>query len=181
MQPAPLSPDALNKFVEGATRHLHGTPLLFQSAAHGTLHFVGGENSALRVWTIAADGSSAYQAGSNEIASAQSPRPPGGMPGWSITLAANNGVDGIVAAMIPYKDSNMTLSPGRFLIYDAQNFAANPDGSKRIQILWTARTGARITPSRTPSSIARSFGTDEYTVPPTMDALMSTGCRLEQD
>ncbi len=136
MQPAPLSPDALNKFVEGATRHLHGTPLLFQSAAHGTLHFVGGENSALRAWTIAADGSSAYQAGSNEIASAQSPRPPGGMPGWSITLAANNGVDGIVAAMIPYKDSNMTLSPGRFLIYDAQNFAANPDGSRRMQILW---------------------------------------------
>jgi hypothetical protein len=136
MQPSPQSPDALNKYVNGATRHLHGTPLLFQSAAHGTMHFVGGENSALRAWTIAADGSSAYQAGSNEIASVQSPRPPGGMPGWSITLAANNGAEGIIAAMIPYKDSNMTLSPGRFLIYDAQNFAANPDGSKRLQVIW---------------------------------------------
>jgi hypothetical protein len=136
MQPAPQSPDALNKFVDGATRHLHGTPLLFQSATHGIMHFVGGENSALRAWTIAANGSSTYQAGSNEIASAQSPRPSGGMPGWSITLAANNGADGIIAAMIPYKDSNMTLSPGRFLIYDAQNFVANPDGSKRMQVLW---------------------------------------------
>jgi hypothetical protein len=136
MPPSPSSPDALNKFVDGATRHLHGTPLLFQSAAHGTMHFVGGENSALRAWTIAADGSSIYQAGSNEIASAQSPRPPGGMPGWSIALAADDGNDGIIAAMIPYKDSNMTLSPGRFLIYDAQNFVANPDGSKRIQVLW---------------------------------------------
>jgi hypothetical protein len=136
MQPAPQSPDALNKFIDGATRHLHGTPLLFQSAAHGTMHIVGGENSALRAWTIAADGSTTYQAGSNEIASAQAPRPPGGMPGWSITLAANNGADGIIAAMIPYKDSNMTRSPGRFLIYDAQNFGANPDGSKRMQVLW---------------------------------------------
>jgi hypothetical protein len=134
--PAPASPDALNKFIDGATRHLHGTPLLLQSATHGTMHFVGGENSALRAWTIAADGSTTYQAGSNEIASAQSPRPSGGMPGWSITLAANHGVDGIIAAMIPYKDSNMTLSPGRFLIYDAQNFAANPDGSKRMQVIW---------------------------------------------
>ena len=136
MQPSPQSPDALNKYIDGATRHLHGTPLLFQSAARGTMHFVGGENSALRAWTIAADGSSTYQAGSNEIASVQSPRPPGGMPGWSITLAANNGADGIIAAMIPYKDSNMTLSPGHFLIYDAQNFAANPDGSMRMQVLW---------------------------------------------
>jgi hypothetical protein len=136
MPPAPQSSEALNKFVDGATRHLHGTPLLFRSAGRGTMHIVGGENSALRAWTIAADGSSAYQAGSNEIASAQSPRPPGGMPGWSITLAANNGVDGIIAAMIPYKDSNMTLSPGRFAIYDAQNFAANPDGSKRMEIIW---------------------------------------------
>jgi PQQ enzyme repeat len=136
MQPAPQSPTALNKLPGGATRHLHGSPVLWQSAAHGLMHFVGGENSALRVWTLSANGSSTYQAGSNEIASPLSPRPPGGMPGWSITLAANNGVDGIIVAMIPYKDSNMVLSPGRFLVYDAQNFATNPDGSKRLQVIW---------------------------------------------
>jgi outer membrane protein assembly factor BamB len=136
MQPAPPSPTALNKLPGGATRHLHGSPVLWQSAAHGLMHFVGGENSALRAWTLAADGSSTYQAGSNEIASPLSPRPPGGMPGWSITVAANNGADGIIVAMVPYKDSNMLLSPGRFLVYDAQNFATNPDGSKRLQVIW---------------------------------------------
>jgi hypothetical protein len=47
------------------------------------MHFVGGENSALRAWTLSANGGSTYQAGSNEIASPQSPRPPGGMPGWA--------------------------------------------------------------------------------------------------
>jgi hypothetical protein len=134
--PAPASPMELNLFPGGATRHLHGTPLLFQSAVHGTMHFVGGENSALRAWSIAADGTTAYLAGGNEIASPQSPRPPGGMPGWSITLAANNGADGIIVAMVPYQDSNMLLSPGRFLIYDAQNFATNPDGSRRLQVIW---------------------------------------------
>jgi len=136
MQPAPSSPTALNEFPGNVTRHLHGTPLVWQSDAHGLMHFVGGENSALRAWTIAPSGQSTYLAGSNEVASAQAPRPPGGMPGWSITLAANHGADGIVVAMIPYTDSNMELSPGRFLVYDAQNFATNADGSKRLQVIW---------------------------------------------
>jgi hypothetical protein len=134
--PAPRSPQELNKLPGGATRHLHGTPLLWRSQVHGLMHFVGGENSALRAWTIAGNGVSTYLAGSDEIASAQSPRPPGGMPGWSSTLAANSGRDGIVVAMLPYKDSNMALSAGRFLIYDAQNFAPNADGSRRLQVLW---------------------------------------------
>ncbi|MGY4498733.1 hypothetical protein ACVWYH_002664 [Bradyrhizobium sp. GM24.11] len=87
--------------------------------------------------TTGADGrTSTYLAGSNEIASPQSPRPSGGMPGWSITLAANNRTDAIIIAMLPYKDSNMLISPGRFLVYDAQNFATNPDGSKRLQVIW---------------------------------------------
>ena len=135
--PAPVSPMGLNKeFPGGATRHLHGAPVLWHSSVHGWMHFVGGENSPLRAWTLAADGTSAYQAASDEIASAQSPHPPGGMPGWSIAVAANGGVDGIIVAMVPYKDSNMTASPGRLLIYDAQNFARNSDGSNRLQILW---------------------------------------------
>jgi PQQ enzyme repeat len=139
MQPAPQLPTALNRLPGGATRHLHGTPLLWQSAVHGLMHFVGGENSPLRVWTLTPDGISSYQAGSEEIASVEAPRPPGGMPGWSITLAANRGTDGIVVAMIPYKDSNMHLSPGRLLVYDAQTFAANVDGSKRLQVLWDSQ------------------------------------------
>ena len=137
--PAPPSPAELNVFPGNATRHLHGTPLLWQSTRHGWLHFVGGENSPLRAWSLAANGTSTYLAGSNEIASAQSPRPPGGMPGWSITLAGNNGADGIVVAMIPYTDSNMELSAGRLLVYDAQNFATNADGSGRLQVIWDSQ------------------------------------------
>jgi hypothetical protein len=75
------------------------------------MHFVGGENSALRAWTLTADGTTAYQAGSNEIASTQAARPPGGMPGWGIALAANQGRDGIIVAIVPHKDSNMAPSP----------------------------------------------------------------------
>jgi hypothetical protein len=134
---APTDETQLNQqFPDGGTRHLHGTPLLWHSNAHGLMHFVGGENSPLRAWTLANDGSVVYLAGSNEVASAQAAHPPGGMPGWGIALAGNQGNDGIIVAMVPYKDSNMALSPGRFLIYDAQNFAQNADGSKRLQVIW---------------------------------------------
>ena len=136
MQPAPPSAAVLNKLPGGATRHLHGTSCVWISSVHGVMHFVGGENSALRAWSIDNNGHSTYLAGSDEIASEQAPRPPGGMPGWSLAVAGNSGKDGIVAAMMPYNDSNMALSPGRFLIYDAQNFATNPDGSRRLQVIW---------------------------------------------
>jgi hypothetical protein len=139
MSPASVDSKALNRVPAGATRHLHGTPVLWKSAVHGTMHFVGGENSALRAWTIDANGASTYLAGSDEIASPQSGRPPGGMPGWSICLAANSGQDGIVVGMVPYTDSNMTTSWGRMLVYDAQNFATNADGSKRLQLIWDSQ------------------------------------------
>jgi len=135
MPPQPDSPTVLNKLPGGATRHEHGTPLLWHSSK-GWLHYVGGENSALRAWLLNPDGSSTYLAGADEVASSLSPKPPGGMPGWSITLAANQGDSGIIVASIPLKDSNMSLSPGRMLVYDAQNFSNNVDGSKRLQLLW---------------------------------------------
>jgi hypothetical protein len=103
------------------------------------------------------------------------------MPGWSIVLSANNGADGMIAAMIPYKDSNMTLSSGRFLIYDAQNFAANPDGSMRLQVLWDIENWAPNTPSHIRNLIDRSYGTDGSIVPPMTGGWMSTGWRFKQN
>jgi hypothetical protein len=46
--------------------------------------------------------------------------------------------------MLPYKDSNMPDkgtpgSPGRLLVYDAQNFATNPDGSNRLEVIWDSQ------------------------------------------
>ncbi|HYZ24063.1 MAG TPA: hypothetical protein VE690_18085, partial [Rhodopila sp.] len=135
--PAPAQEIDLNQqFPGGGTRHLHGTPLLWRSKDHGLMHFVGGENSPLRAWALSHDGKSTYLAGSDEVASPQAVHPPGGMPGWGIALAANQGADGIIVAMVPYKDSNMAASPGRFLVYDAQDFAQNADGSTRLQVIW---------------------------------------------
>jgi hypothetical protein len=136
IDPAPADIQRLNLYPESATRHLHGTPVVWTSQAHGLMHFCGGENGNLRAWSLGADGSSTYLACSAEYASPQSRRPPGGMPGWSLTLSANGTADGIVAAMIPYGDANMELTPGRFLVYDAQNFTTYADGSRGLAVLW---------------------------------------------
>ena len=136
VDPAPQQIAALNRFPGNATRHLHGTPVVWNSAAHGLMHFCGGENGNLRAWSIGTDGKSTYLACSAEYASPQAPRPPGGMPGWSLTLAGDGSSDAIIAATIPYKDANMELSPGRFLVYDAQNFTTYGDGSRGLALLW---------------------------------------------
>jgi hypothetical protein len=92
----------------GATRHLHGTPVLWRSAVHGLLHFVGGENNALRAWTLAADGSSIYQAGSDEIASAQARVHPAACRVGASRSPQTLAPTAIIVAMIPYTDRNMT-------------------------------------------------------------------------
>ncbi len=139
LSPAPANITTLNTWPGGATRHLHGTPLLWQSDTHGLMHFCGGENGNLRAWSLAAGGASTYLACSAEMASQNSPRPPGGMPGWSITLAANGAMNGIIAAMIPYADANMMLSAGRFLVFDAQSFTTYADGSHGLAVLWDSQ------------------------------------------
>jgi hypothetical protein len=100
------------------------------------MHFCGGENGNLRAWRLNADGTSTYLACSAEVASPQSPVPPGGMPGWMISLSANGSYDGIVWALVPAGDANMELTPGRLLAYDATNFGVYGDGSKQLVVLW---------------------------------------------
>ena len=133
---APGSPNALNTLFAQRTHHLHGTPVVWESGTHGTMHFCGGENGNLRAWTLNADGSSTYLACSAEVASPQSPVPPGGMPGWMISLSANGTGGGIVWALVPAGDANMELTPGRLLAYDASNFGVYGDGSKQLVVLW---------------------------------------------
>jgi PQQ enzyme repeat len=134
--PAPTDPSVLNMYFAQRTHHLHGAPVIWQSSIHGTMHFCGGENGNLRAWRLNPDGSSAYLACSAEVASPQSPVPPGGMPGWMISLSANGGDQGIVWALVPAGDANMELTPGRLLAYDAANFAVLGDGSFQLQVLW---------------------------------------------
>jgi hypothetical protein len=134
--PEPNDPGALNVMFGGTTHHMHGTPVAWQSSTHGMMHFCGGENGNLRAWTLNADGSSTYLACSAESASPQAPVPPGGMPGWMISLSANDGDDGIVWALVPAADANMELTPGRLLAYDAQSFGLFANGSKQLTVLW---------------------------------------------
>jgi outer membrane protein assembly factor BamB len=146
-QPSPAPPNvtALNFWGGNCTHHLHGTPVLWKSAAHGLTHFCWGENGNLRAWALANTGVSTYLACSAEVASAESPAsaqangPHGGMPGGMISLSANGDQDGVVWASIPYTDANMEISPGRFLAYDAANFGQYSDGSGSMPPLWDSQ------------------------------------------
>jgi hypothetical protein len=139
LSPSPNDIKNLNILEAQRTHHLHGTPVLWQNKTHGLMHFCWGENGNLRGWKLDGAGVSTYLACGAEIASAQSPVPPGGMPGGMISLSANGSQDGIVWASIPYLDANMKVSAGRFLAYDAENFGKFADGSAQIRPLWDSQ------------------------------------------
>jgi hypothetical protein len=139
INPATPNPATLNRLAGNVTHHLHGTPVVWSSAAHGTMHFCGGENGNLRAWALATNHTSAYLGCSAAVASAQAQVPPGGMPGWSIALSAHGNTDGVVWGMIPYKDANMELTNGRLLAYDAGNLGHFADGSGEIVPLWDSQ------------------------------------------
>ena len=48
IDPATPNPATLNRLIGNVTHHLHGTPVYWVSAAHGPMHFCGGENGNLR-------------------------------------------------------------------------------------------------------------------------------------
>jgi hypothetical protein len=139
INPAPPNPAELNRFAMNRTHHLHGTPVAWKSAAHGWMHFCGGENGNVRAWSLRDDHASAYLACSEAFASPNSPVPAGGMPGWSMTLSANAQKDGVVWAMMPYDDANMHVTNGRLIAYDAQDFGRFGDGSGEIVPLWDSQ------------------------------------------
>jgi hypothetical protein len=139
VQPAPPNPAALNKYAGNKTHHLHGTPLVWKTARRGWMHFCGGENGNLRAWQIEANRSSTYLACGQASASPNA-GDHGGMPGWSINLSANGSSGGVVWAMMPYGDAN--LSPptqSRLLAYDAEDFARFGDGGGEIMPLWDSQ------------------------------------------
>jgi outer membrane protein assembly factor BamB len=136
---APAKIKDLNFWGANRTHHLHGTPVLWNSAVHGLIHFCWGENGNLRAWALNETGASTYLACSAEVASVQSPVPPGGMAGGMISLSADGDHDGVIWASIPYGDANMEIGPGRFLAYDAAAFGRYSDGSGSIPPLWDSQ------------------------------------------
>jgi hypothetical protein len=145
MNPATPNPTTLNRWPGNVTHHLHGTPVYWLNAAHGAMHFCGGENGNLRAWSLNLDSSSAYlgcssaYASPDSVASPNPNGPKGGMPGWSISLSANGSTNGVVWGLIPYGDANMEKTNSRLLAYDAANFARYSDGSGEIVPLWDSQ------------------------------------------
>ncbi|HEY4011822.1 MAG TPA: hypothetical protein VGM06_00680 [Polyangiaceae bacterium] len=123
LDPAPARIETLNTLFAGRTHHQHGAPVSFQSSQLGAMLFNWGENENGRAWQISATGCK-YLACTTEVASAESPVPPGGMPGAMLSLSCNAQEAGteVLWAAIPYKDANMELSPGRLVAYAATRF-----------------------------------------------------------
>ncbi len=148
LNPAPQDIKTLNVLFADATHHLHGNPVFWDSPDRGAMLFCWGENGSLRAWSVDAGAHVHYLACSAEQASAQvgaQPNGPhGGMPGGMLTLSANGAQahSGIVWATIPYFDANTSVGPGRFLAYDATQFASFPNGEKQLQILWDSQDWA---------------------------------------
>jgi hypothetical protein len=136
--PEPDSAVNLPLFVNNKTAHLHGNVVAWNSAKHGWMVFVWGENNALRAFALDGKGELTFLASSDETASPNVGNR-GGMPGGMITLSADGDDKGIVWACVPWDDANAGISAGRLLAYDAANFARRGDGSNRLVPLWDSR------------------------------------------
>ena len=141
VSPMPDDISTLNRLFFQRTHHQHGAPIYWRSPEHGPMLFCWGENGNLRAWSVAANGVATYLAGSAEVASVQSPAPPGGMPGGMMCLSANGATPNtaVLWACIPYLDANTVVSPGRLLGYDATSFGTFGDGSKQLRVLWDSQ------------------------------------------
>lgn len=133
--PDPTNPTALDILPGGKTRHMHSCPVTYKNAAGQQIVFVWGENSPLRAWSLA-NGTLTFLAQGNEMASANVTASPGGMPGGFMCISANGSKTGtpLIYASIPYGNANETISPGRFLIYDAEHFV-----NGAIKPLWDSQ------------------------------------------
>jgi hypothetical protein len=156
--PAPTDLSLIDTTYAGKTHHMHATPVFFRSAVHGPMLFCMGENGNLRAFAINSDFTLTYLACSAEVASADCTMPPGGMPGGMLSLSANGSVPGtaIIWACIPYGDANKSITQGRFIAYDAENFGTYSDGSGAIRKLWDSQAVA-LTYTHNKFNIAHVF------------------------
>ncbi len=133
----------LDKFYDGKTHHLHGSPTYWSDPARGPMLFVWGENESLRAWSIDAAGKITLVAKSNEIASA-GVGGQGGMPGGFPVVSSNGSTPntGIVWATAPINgDANKHVVEGILRAYDASKLdpVNNIDGSPRLKLLWDSK------------------------------------------
>src|SRR5262245_4577386 len=133
----------LNRFYDGKTHHLHGSPAYFNNPTLGPLLFNWGENECLRAWRVDNTGNVTFVAKSAEVASAGMGGT-GGMPGGFPTISANGNTPGtaIVWATAPlHGDANKHVVEGILRAYDATNLdpVHNTDGTPRLKKLWDSK------------------------------------------
>jgi outer membrane protein assembly factor BamB len=133
----------LDKFYDGKTHHLHGSPAFWNDPARGPMLFVWGENESLRAWSIDASGRITLVGKGNEIASA-GVGGLGGMPGGFPVVSSNGSTPntGIVWATAPINgDANKFVVEGILRAYDASKLdpVNNPDGGPRLKLLWDSK------------------------------------------
>jgi outer membrane protein assembly factor BamB len=133
----------LNRFYDGKTHHLHGSPVFWNNPTLGPMLFVWGENECLRAWRIAPSGVVTFVAKSAAVASAGMGGI-GGMPGGFPTVSANGNSPntGIVWATAPLNgDANKHVVEGILRAYDATNLdpVPNADGTPRLKRLWDSK------------------------------------------
>ena len=141
VDPCPADQTTLNFMPWGKTRHMHMTPVQYLSPSRGQVLFAWGENSQLHAWAVSSAGALTYLAQGNEFASVNVTNTPGGMPGGFCSMSSNGSTAGtaLLVCTIPYGDANTTVTSGRLLVYDPDNFVANPGGGQTIPVLWDSQ------------------------------------------
>lgn len=141
VNPCPADPTTLDFMPWNKSRHMHMTPVQYQSPTRGQMLFVWGENSQLHAWAVSRAGVLTYLAQGNEFASVNVTNSPGGMPGGFCSMSSNGSTAGtaLLFCTIPYGDANTTITNGRFLVYNPDSFVTNPDGSQTIPVIWDSQ------------------------------------------
>jgi outer membrane protein assembly factor BamB len=153
--PAPTDLTKLNVDYAQQTHHQHSTPVYYESPVNGPMVFTCGENGPVRAWGIdRATKAISYLANSDEFASPNAKRPPGGMTGGMMTVSSNGNVagTGLLAVTFPYGNANKEVTGGFLVVYDPEHFDIRPDGTRRLRPLWRSQdwnvqfTFAKFTP-----------------------------------
>jgi len=123
LDPKPARIETLNTLFADRTHHQHGSAISYRSPEFGEMLFNWGENGNGRAWQVTSAGAK-YLGCTAEVASPESPVPPGGMPGGMLTLSCDASKPGtaILWASIPYDDANLKVSAGRLVAYAATQF-----------------------------------------------------------
>ncbi len=115
------------------TGHIHGSPIYYDSPAHGPTVYIWGENDYLRAYNKDA-AQPGFKFVTTEVMSSTLPAA-NGMPGGLLSLSsdANTAGTGIVWASRPYQgDANAAIVPGMLLAFDADDLSHELWNSKMV-------------------------------------------------